>query len=47
MKAAIEYTIKNYEAAKEALIDMPPRAEEEWDPVTLMNYTLMNIEENA
>ena len=47
LKAAIEYSIKNFEAAKEALLDMPPRAEEEWDPVTLMNYALMNIEEDA
>ena len=37
LKAAIEYSIKNYSAAKEALIDMPPRGEDELDPVTLMN----------
>lgn len=35
LKAAIEYTIKNFQAAKEALVDMPPRREEELDPVTL------------
>lgn len=29
LKAAIEYSIKNYSAAKEALMDMPPRSEEE------------------
>lgn len=33
LKAAIEYTMKNVEAAKEALTDMPPRTEEELDPV--------------
>lgn len=27
--------MKNYDAAKEALTDMPPRAEEELDPVSL------------
>jgi len=45
LKAAIEYTMKNYSAAKEALLDMPPRNEEELDPVTLHNVALMNIEE--
>lgn len=33
LKAAIEYVMKNIDAAKEALTDMPPRAEEELDPV--------------
>jgi hypothetical protein len=28
LKAAIEYSIKNYSAAKEALVDMPPREED-------------------
>ena len=46
LKAAIEYSIKNIPAAKEALLDMPPRSEEELDPVTLMNSALMNMEEN-
>jgi tetratricopeptide repeat protein 30 len=46
LKAAIEYTMKNYSAAKEALLDMPPRNEEELDPVTLHNHGLMNIEED-
>lgn len=46
LKAAIEYTMKNYSAAKEALLDMPPRNEEELDPVTLHNVGLMNIEED-
>ncbi|XP_064406143.1 intraflagellar transport protein 70A-like [Halichondria panicea] len=46
LKAAIEYQLKNYEAAKEALTDMPPRSEEELDPVTLHNQALMNIDES-
>ena len=33
LKAAIEYVMKNIDAAKEALTDMPPRTEEELDPV--------------
>lgn len=37
LKAAIEYSIKNFSAAREALVDMPPREEDELDPVTLMN----------
>jgi tetratricopeptide repeat protein 30 len=32
-----KYSIKNYSASKEALVDMPPRGEDELDPVTLMN----------
>ncbi|XP_069762887.1 intraflagellar transport protein 70A isoform X2 [Narcine bancroftii] len=44
LKAAIEYQLKNYEAAKEALTDMPPRSEEELDPVTLHNQALMNMD---
>lgn len=46
LKAAIEYTMENYSAAKEALMDMPPRDEEELDPVTLHNQGLMNFEED-
>lgn len=46
LKSAIEYQLKNYEAAQEALTDMPPRSEEELDPVTLHNQALMNMEEN-
>jgi hypothetical protein len=34
LKAAIEFTMKNTDAAKEALTDMPPRGEEELDPVS-------------
>ncbi|XP_066978143.1 intraflagellar transport protein 70A isoform X1 [Macrobrachium rosenbergii] len=44
LKAAIEYQLKNYEAAREALTDMPPRSEEELDAVTLHNQALMNME---
>lgn len=44
LKAAIEYNLKNISQAKDALWDMPPRHENEWDPVTLMNYALMNID---
>ena len=46
LKAAIEYSMKpvgNVEAAQEALSDMPPRTEEELDPVTLHNQALINI----
>jgi tetratricopeptide repeat protein 30 len=46
LKAAIEYTMKNYAAAKEALLDMPPRDEVELDPVSLHNHGLMNVEED-
>ena len=41
LKAAIEYNLKNLSNAKEALNDMPPRREEEFDPVTLMNHALI------
>ena len=47
LKAAIEFQMKNNSAAQEALQDMPPRNEEELDPVTLHNQALMNIEEDA
>ncbi|XP_028395432.1 tetratricopeptide repeat protein 30A-like isoform X2 [Dendronephthya gigantea] len=46
LKAAIEYQLKNYEAAQEALTDMPPRSETELDAVTLHNQALMNMEVN-
>ena len=46
LKAAIEYVMKNPEATREALTDMPPRSEEELDPVTLHNAALMNMDEN-
>ncbi|XP_006000165.1 intraflagellar transport protein 70A [Latimeria chalumnae] len=44
LKAAIEYQLRNFEAAQEALTDMPPRSEEELDPVTLHNQALMNMD---
>ncbi len=34
LKAAIEYDLRNYDAACEALTDMPPRSEEELDAVS-------------
>ncbi|KAF7283914.1 tetratricopeptide repeat domain 30 [Rhynchophorus ferrugineus] len=46
LKAAIEYQLKNIDAAREALTDMPPRAEYELDAVTLHNQALMNFEQN-
>ncbi len=44
LKAAIEFRLKNNEGAVEALTDMPPRSEEELDPVTLHNQALINFE---
>ena len=44
LKAAIEYSMGNAEGMREALTDMPPRTEEELDPVTLHNVALMNME---
>ncbi|KAB7505222.1 Tetratricopeptide repeat protein 30A [Armadillidium nasatum] len=44
LKSAIEYQLKNYESAREALTDMPPRSEEELDAVTLHNQALMNMD---
>ncbi|KAJ6220820.1 hypothetical protein RDWZM_006632 [Blomia tropicalis] len=46
LKAAIEYQLKNYEAAREALTDMPPRSEEELDAVTLHNIALLSMDTN-
>ena len=34
LKGAIEYNMKNYEAARDAMADAPPRTEEELDPVS-------------
>jgi len=45
LKAAIEYMVKNQEAARDALNDMPPRDESELDAVTLHNQALMEMEE--
>ena len=47
LKAAIEYDAKNLDAAREALSDMPPRQEEELDPVTLHNQALMYMDADA
>lgn len=47
LKAAIEYQLRNFEAAGEALTDMPPRREEELDYYTLHNVALMNMKEKA
>ncbi|CAK9258758.1 unnamed protein product [Sphagnum jensenii] len=44
LKAAIEYINGDFDAAKEALIDMPPRVEEELDSITLHNQALMNMD---
>ncbi|KAK0182637.1 hypothetical protein PV327_000752 [Microctonus hyperodae] len=44
LKAAIEYQLQNYDAAREALTDMPPRSEEELDAVTLHNQALINMD---
>lgn len=46
LKAAIEYKMKNLANAKEALSDMPPRNEDELDPVTLHNTGLINMDED-
>ncbi|KAJ3314377.1 Tetratricopeptide repeat protein 30A [Boothiomyces sp. JEL0838] len=46
LKAAIEYNLKNYDAAREALTDMPPRLEHELDQVTLHNQALMNMDQD-
>lgn len=45
LKIAIEFHMKNLPAAKEALMDMPPRNEDELDPVTLHNKALIYMEE--
>ncbi|KAK9534531.1 hypothetical protein VZT92_006971 [Zoarces viviparus] len=44
LKAAIEYQLKNVKGAQKALTDMPPRSEEELDPVTLHNQALVNMD---
>ena len=43
LKAAIEYLLKNQEAAREALTDMPPRSENELDAVTLHNQVRLRV----
>lgn len=44
LKAAIEFQLRNSQAAKDALSDMPPRNEHELDPVTLHNQALMHMD---
>ncbi|EPY28970.1 flagellar associated protein [Strigomonas culicis] len=44
LKAAIDFQMKKTAEAKEALSDMPPRTEEELDPVTLHNTALINMD---
>jgi tetratricopeptide repeat protein 30 len=44
LKAALEYGLKNFDAAREALSDMPPRSESELDPVTLHNQGLLSMD---
>ncbi|XP_068605491.1 intraflagellar transport protein 70A [Brachionichthys hirsutus] len=44
LKAAVEYQRNNLKGAQEALTDMPPRADEELDPVTLHNQALLNMD---
>ena len=43
LKAAIEWQMRNVNEARMALTDMPPRAVEELDPVTLHNLALVNM----
>ncbi|KAL0486723.1 intraflagellar transport protein 70A [Acrasis kona] len=47
LKCAIEYNLKNYETALDALKDMPPRAEQELDAVTLHNQALLQMDKEA
>ena len=44
LKFSIEYQLKNYVEGNEALREMPPRSEEELDPVTLHNQGLLQME---
>ncbi|EPY30544.1 TPR Domain containing protein [Angomonas deanei] len=44
LKAAIDFQMKKPAEAKEDLADMPPRTEEELDPVTLHNTALINMD---
>eukprot|EP01012_Entosiphon_sulcatum_P046546 TRINITY_DN625_c0_g1_i1.p1 TRINITY_DN625_c0_g1~~TRINITY_DN625_c0_g1_i1.p1 ORF type:complete len:674 (-),score=126.40 TRINITY_DN625_c0_g1_i1:16-2037(-) len=46
LKSAIEFMMKNMQSAKEALSDMPPRLDDELDPVTLHNTALMHMDED-
>lgn len=44
LKAAIEFEMNNERASREALLDMPPRLEDELDPVTLHNQAILNMD---
>jgi tetratricopeptide repeat protein 30 len=46
LKSAIEYQLKNLQAAKEALTDMPPRELSELDPCTLHNRALIHMDDD-
>uniref|UniRef100_A0A8C4Q8B6 Tetratricopeptide repeat protein 30 n=1 Tax=Eptatretus burgeri TaxID=7764 RepID=A0A8C4Q8B6_EPTBU len=46
LKAAIEFQLKNFEAAQMALANIPPRTEKELDAVTLHNQALLGMESN-
>lgn len=46
LKAAIEFCMGSHDTAKEALSDMPPREEQELDPVTLHNQALIGMEDD-
>lgn len=46
LKAAIEYTLKNFSAAKEAMKDMPPREDIDLDPITLHNMAVTHLDDD-
>ena len=43
LKGAIEYNMKSYKAAQEALADAPPRTEEELDPVSVVESQKLHL----
>lgn len=46
LKAAIEFQLNNIADAKEALTDMPPRAQQDIDAVSLHNQALIQVQYN-
>lgn len=44
LKAAVHLQMKNLEGAQDALTDMPPRTDQELDPITLHNQALVHME---
>lgn len=46
LKGAIEYSLGNFDGARQALADMPPRSEAELDPVSLHNSALFSMAED-